>query len=403
MKFSTKAAITIFSVMGLAVCTPVSFAQEGENLVPNGSFESIGKKPKRLGKIESATGWVSPTGVRADLFVDSKIEDISVPLNVFGKEDAREGENYIGLVGFSYGDKMPRSYAMTKMDSPMKKGMKYCVKMYVSLSEASKYASNNMGVHFSKKMLGTDSKVSIIVEPSILHYQNEYETVSARYNWTEICGVYTAKGGEKYIALGNFDSNEDTKSERMKKDKRSKDIKVAQVIAAYYYVDDVSVRLINDEKGEECDCALEDAGESYSTMIYQKVFNETEDMTSQEHAEMQQVFFAFGKSALTTEATQSLDIVVEYMKANPGVQVQLKGHCNTLEDEVGAEKSIYADMDNKRLGAVMKYLMEKGVSESSMMPSRQRDDVPNTEEHLESDDDEMKQAKNRRVTFKFIK
>jgi outer membrane protein OmpA-like peptidoglycan-associated protein len=399
MKFSTRKAITLLSAMGFMLCAPLANAQEGENLVPNGSFESIGKKPKRLGKIESATGWVSPTGVRADLFVDTKVEEISVPDNIYGRETAHEGENYAGLTGYSYNNKVPRSYMMTKLESPMKKGMTYCVKMYVSLSEASKYASNNVGVHFSKKALGTDSKVSMILEPSVVHRENDYETMSARFDWTEVCGVYVAKGGEKYIALGNFSSNEDTRYERMKKDNGTKDIKVQQVVAAYYYVDDVSVRLLDQDKGEACDCASGEEGVAYSTLIYQKVFPETDETTPKERVEMQQVYFAFGKQSITTEGERSLSIIAEYMKANPSSKLQIKGYCNLKENEVGAENDIYADMDNQRIGSVMKFLMEKGIDEGRLIPSRKRDDSPNTEEHSESDDEETKQAKNRRVTF----
>ena len=131
MKFNTRTVVQFISAMSFVFLAPTSFAQEGENLVPNGSFESIGKKPKRLGKIESATGWVSPTGVRADLFVETKIPEIGVPDNAYGQEDPQEGDNYIGVTGFSYGNKVPRSYVMTKLEAPMKKGMKYCVKMYV--------------------------------------------------------------------------------------------------------------------------------------------------------------------------------------------------------------------------------------------------------------------------------
>lgn len=402
MKFSTRKAITLLSAMGFMLCAPLANAQEGENLVPNGSFESIGKKPKRLGKIESATGWVSPTGVRADLFVDTKVEEIGVPDNIYGRETAHEGRNYAGLTGFSYNNKMPRSYMMTKLESPMKKGMTYCVKMYVSLSEASKYASNNVGVHFSKKALGTDSKVSMILEPSVVHRENDYETMSARFDWTEVCGVYVAKGGEKYIALGNFSSNEDTRYERMKKDNGTKGIKVQQIVSAYYYVDDISVRLLDKDKGEMCECTSGEEGVAYSTLIYQKVFPETEETTPKERVEMQQVYFAFGKQSITTEGERSLNILADYMKANPNAKIQIKGYCNEMENEVGAENDIYADMDNQRIGAVMKFLMEKGIDEGRMIPSRKRSDSPNTEEHTEMDDDETKQAKNRRVTFKLL-
>lgn len=405
MKFNTRTVVKFISAMSFVFLAPVSIAQEGENLVPNGSFESIGKKPKKLGKIESATGWVSPTGVRADLFVETKSPDIGVPDNLYGQEDAREGENYIGLVGFSYGDKMPRSYVMTKMESPMKKGLKYCVKMYVSLAEASKYASNNMGAIFSKKQFGTEAKVSIIEETSMVHVDNDYETISARYNWTEICGVYTSTGGEKYITLGNFSSNEETRSERMKKDSKTKDIKVAQVIAAYYYIDEVSVRLLDDEKGEKCDCSAQDAGDGYSSMIYQKSFLVNEDMTPKEMVDGRQVYFAFGKSKLSVGGKLSLDFIAEQLTSNPDAKLQILGHNNVEEDEVGAEKSVYADMDNKRIGAVMAYLTEKGVSESRMIPTRKRADSPNLSEvgnepPVEGDVGmELAKAKNRRVEF----
>ena len=399
MKFSTKKAITILSATGFVFCTPLTFAQDSENLVPNGSFESVDKNPKRLGSIESATGWVSPTGVRADLFVDTKLEELGVPNNVYGKETPHEGENYAGIVGFSYGDKMPRTYLMTKLDSPLKKGNTYCVKMYVSLAEASKYSSNNVGIHFSKSALGTDSKVSMILEPSVVHRQNDYETMSARFDWTEICAAYVAEGGEKFINIGNFNSNEETRNERMKKDNGTEGIKVTQIVSAYYYVDDISVKLVDLEAGEKCECAAGDEGEKYSQVIYQKIFSETDKTTPKERVEMQQVYFAFGKTAITSEGERSLAIVAEYLKANPTAKIQIKGFCNTLENEVAVENDIYADMDNQRLGAVMEYLKELGIDEARMIPTRKRDTTPNTPELLDTDDEEMQQAKNRRVEF----
>ncbi len=399
MKFSTKKVITLASAIGFVLCAPNTFAQDGENLVVNGSFESIDKKPKSLGSIESATGWVSPTGVRSDLFTDTKLEEIAVPDNIYGRETAHEGDNYAGIVGFSYSETPYRSYIMTRLDSPLKKGMTYCVKMYVSLAEASKYASNNVGVHFSNRVLGTDSKVPMILEPSVLHRQNEYEAISARFNWTEICGVFVAEGGEKYITIGNFDTNTDTRYESMKKDKAMEGIKVKQIASAYYYIDDISVRMLDQDRGEKCDCAAGDEGEEYSKMIYQKVINETEKTTPKDRVEMQQVFFAFGKSAITPEGERSLNIVTDYLKANPAAKLQVKGFCNTYENEVGAKNDYYADMDNKRIAEVMAYLKEKGIDESRIIPTRKRDEFPNTAEHSATDDDEVKQAKNRRVEF----
>jgi hypothetical protein len=229
MKLSTKNLRQSGLILLFAISINAGFAQ-GENLVPNGSFEEVTKKPKKLGEIANATGWVSPTGARADLFSSAKVPDIDVPLNVFGKESPKDGDNYAGIVGFSYGSKVPRTYLSTKLSTPLKKGMTYCVKMNVSLAEASKYATNNIGIQLSGKQPGTDAKVSIIEEPSVLHFNNDLKILSGRYNWTEICGAFVAEGGEKFITIGNFDSDEDTKNERMKKDP---EVKVDEIAAAY--------------------------------------------------------------------------------------------------------------------------------------------------------------------------
>lgn len=395
MKLFTEKITRNVVLIVIGFSSIVSFAQ-GENLVPNGSFEELTKKPKKLGDIANATGWVSPTGARADIFSSGKIADIDVPMNIYGKEDAKEGGNYAGIVGFSYGNKVPRTYVSTKLSSPLKKGMTYCVKMYVSLAEASKYASNNIGVQLSKSQPGTDAKVSIIEEPSVLHFNNDLKIMSAKYNWTEICGTFVANGGEKFITIGNFLSDEETKSERMKKDP---DVKVAQVVAAYYYIDDISVQLVDIEKGEQCDCAAEEAGDSYSPTIYQKVFNVTDEMSEKEIIEMHQVFFAFGKTKLSAEGESSLDLIAELMTKNPEMKLQVMGHNNAMEDEVGMENDYYADMDNKRIGVVMEYLQSKGIDASRLIPVAKGSEVPNPD-ITEEDDEDLREAKSRRVTFK---
>jgi len=398
MKLSIKNKIKFSVTVSFFMVSLLSFGQdEAQNLVPNPSFESIGKKPKRLGSIESATGWVSPTGVRADLFVDSKVENVSTPLNIYGKEYAKEGGNYAGIIGYLPKGKSTfksRSYVMTKLEAPMKKGMNYCVKFNISLAEASKYACNNIGAKLSKKPFGTDSKVPIIEDPSLLHFSNDHKIFNARFDWTEICGTIIAKGGEKYITIGNFDSDQNIRSERMKKDPK---IKTSQIMAAYYYVDDISVKLLSDE--EICECQANDGGGvSYSPTIYQRTFNITEEMNATERVEIQQVFFAFGKTKLATEGVASLELIAAEMQENPDMKLQINGHNNSLEDSVGVENDYYSDMDNKRIGVVMEYLTKKGIPESRLITSRKGSTVSN--DVNEEDDEDLRMAKNRRITFK---
>ena len=391
MKLSIKkiASLLTFVSVGLA---PFNSSSQVENLIDNGGFETIEGKLKSLGCIDLAVGWMSPTGVRADIYSPCKIPEINVPENMYGKEDAKEGINYAGIVGFSYGDAMPRSYLMAHLNMPLKKGMKYCVKFNLSLAEVSKFSCNQIGVNFSSKQFGTDSKTAIIDKTHVLDSKNKI--YSAMYNWEQMCGVYYAEGGEKFITIGNFTSNENTKSEKLKKDPASKK---AQIPAAYYYIDDVVVSLISEDAVCECEVASEDV--AYSTTIYQKVVNINDKMPAKEQIEKQIAYFGFGKSKLTPDAIVSLDLIANLMKANPDVKLDIAGHSDEMEDKVGTEKSAYADMGNKRINEIIVYLTAKGIQESRFISSPAGSSEPN-ENITESDDEDLKLAKNRRVSFK---
>lgn len=359
------------------------------NLVENGSFED-NTKVKRKGAISQAEGWSSATGVKADLYVPSKIPEINVPTNAYGTEEAKEGSCYAGIVAYSYGNKVPRSYITTRLSETLVKGTRYCIQYNVSLAEGSKYAVNQMGMLFSSKRFESDSK-AIIVKDAQLKSRDIH---NAQFGWDRVCGVFTAKGGEKYLTLGNFNGTQDIKSE---KNKPPKGTRYTGIIAAYYYIDDVSV--IEIDGGTKCDCNSGEAEVEYSSLIYQKQITiDLEKSTAKEAIEAQQIFFGFGQEKLTPLSEKSLDLIAKLMSENPGKKLQINGHSDETEEEVGMEKEDYAEMDNKRIAAVMTYLKSKNVASERMIPSTQGSDEPNADA-LEIDDDETKQAKNRRVEF----
>lgn len=390
MKLNFKTYGIGLAFFGLGFISNQSIAQQSENLVENGSFEQTDGKVKKLGSIESALGWVSPTGVRADLFTPSGVPEINVPINAFGKEEAKEGTNYAGIYAYSFGDKAPRSYIMTKLSTPLKKGLKYCVKFNVSLAEASKYASNQLGAVLSSKPVTTDSKTAIIEKASVLHPDNK--VFNAMYNWETVCAEFVATGGEKFITIGNFSSNEETIGEKNKKT----EMKITPVIAAYYYIDDVSVMLVAEDQA--CDCAKAAVESEYSSMIYQKQISINDKMTPKQKVEIEQIYFAFGKYKLTPIGEEALNLIAEQLKANPDMKIEVRGNANELEDKVGAEKPLYADMSNKRINSVIKYLVSKGVAESALIAKPMGSTAPNPDAS-ESDEEELKLAKSRRVTF----
>jgi OmpA-OmpF porin, OOP family len=366
-----------------------------ENLVENGSFEATTGKIKKLGSIDLATGWSSPTGVRADLFLPSTtVQEIGTPKNFYGTEEPKDGDNYAGIVAYSYNDKIPRSYIKSKLKTPLKKGMKYCVSFYASLAELSKYSSNNLGAILGKKDYSTDAKSSIIEEASILHH--EKKVFNAFYGWERVCGTFEAQGGEKFIVIGNFNNNESTTNER---NKQPKDFKGTPVIAAYYFIDDVSVTLL--EEGKHCDCGIGDLEDEVSSTIYQRAIMIKESASPKEKIEAQASFFAFGKNKLQPFAMESLDLIADLMTKNKDIKLEVQGFTDANEVEKAIENPLYEGMDSKRIEMVVRYLKDKGIDESRIIKSPMGNEGENPEIQ-ETDDEDMKMAKSRRVIYKVV-
>lgn len=368
-----------------------SFAQEdAENLVENGSFETIKGKLRKPGQLEVATGWSAATGMKVDLFSnETKEPKITVPKNYMGKEHAKEGSSYAGIVAYSHNNKLPRSYASTKLKNKMKKELKYCVKFYVNLSERSKYSSNNIAANFSKKGLETEGKVSIAADSDVMKFDNK--SLTGMYGWDEVCGIYTAKGGEQYLTIGNFMSNADTDSEKMK---LPKDMRGTQVVSAFYYLDDISVKLITDES--ECNCG-QAAEELQSKMIYSKKVYIGESMSAADKVKASNVYFGYGSDNIEDVFNDELKRVLDILKANSSAKIKITGHSDKLEVETGEHNDKLYDMSKKRISAVKAFLKENGIGEGRIMEANRNDSEP-----IDDSGSEEGQAKNRRVEFELM-
>lgn len=365
-----------------------SMAQEVENLVPNPGFEEVSGKISKPGEIEKANGWISGTSQSADLFSNrSKDEKVQVPVNMYGMEDPQDGigNNYAGIVVFSHNNKIPRSYITTKLTQPLKKGMKYCVSFNVSLAEFSKYNSNNIAAHFSKRQYNFESAVNIVETPHIKHIDNM--VFKGTYNWDKICGVFTAEGGEKYITLGNFETNESTISDKNKIDS---ELKGTPVIGAYYYIDNISVRFIDYD--DECKCDVKE--EQVKEVIYSSTSIRPNNITDLEIAGYNTLYFGQGKAELVPVNTAKIDELVAIMLANDSYKIKIVSHEDKTENEKGTSKPAYADMGQKRADAVKKYLTSKGIR-----PDRIQIDNKGISSPVDDSGSELGLAKNRRVEF----
>lgn len=390
MNFKIDKMKSIFKLLPILGITFSVIAQDVDNLVPNGGFEQISGKLRRLGGIEAAEGWVSPTGVTADLYSSgSKTPDIQVPMNFYGKEDAHEGGNYAGIVVYSYGDKMPRSYITTKLSSPMKKGMRYKVSFRASLAELSKYSSNKVAAHISKKPFETNEKVPALIDESHILHPKEM-VFNAMYGWEMVCGEYIAEGGERYITIGNFTPNDQVKNE---KNKKPREVKGNQVIAAYYYIDDVGVFLLGPD--EMCDCGYSDDAENVSSTIYQRSVTFNDKMTLADKINSQNVFYAKGKYDVTMAGDETLNLIAQLLNENPNATITVTGHAD-MEEINGGE---FSDISMKRAEYIRSLLVNKDVDVNrvKIADAKNNTTAPFAEE---GDDEQLQNAKERRVSFK---
>lgn len=363
-------------------------AQDDYNLVKNPGFEAMTGKLKKNKSINLANDWDSPTGEKADLYSRTVKEPlVSAPDNVMGREVPTDGNNYAGVVMFSYGDKTPRTYIMSELEGPLKAGQKYCVRFDVSLADNSKYAVNNVGAHLSKKPFSFDEKKTILAETHVKNSKNK--VFNATYGWETVCGVFTASGGEKFITIGNFAGSKETKNEKVAK---AKDSKAQQIPIAYYYIDNVHVELLEEEA--TCTCEAKEKVEE-ATVIVAEEYTSNKEFALKEQVAHEKVFFTNLSTEINALGLESINTIVDLMNNNPDLVIEIHAHSDKTEVDAGIKVEAAKDMAKRRGEAVIKALEKAGISTNRLMLVVEDDRAP-----VGKGDTEVEKAKNRRVEFR---
>ena len=384
----------------ILLCLVLNFnAQEENNLVLNPSFESIDGKLKKLTQINIAKDWDSPTALKADLFSSSISGDIAVPRNIYGKEFAKDGQNYAGILVYSYNNKKPRTYLQSKLVKPLASGLEYCVTIHVSLADLSKYAIDNIGIHFSDEQISLDKKGDIIfsnkAELSAVVSNEKSKIYKARYKWETICGIYQADGKERYITIGNFFNNKDTDYEKLTK---IDSFPGTQLAEAYYYVDKVEVKLVEDPTSCNCNDVAKKKRES---VIYHLDVDVDESLPMSVKLKKNAIYFDVETYNLDPMFDNNLNYVINLLKDNPDLKLQLNGHIDNLEKDAikdDPENKELINLGNYRSKSVKDFLMKNGISSERLSAQDVGSDQP-----ASRGTSPFSLAKNRRVEFIIVK
>ena len=245
MKFNQRTfgcvALSLVAIMSASTSFAQKSKKPNEKLILNMDFEKRikGEDVTEINNIDIlGTDITSPTEIKADVFHANGSGDVGIPANIYGVENPTSengGEVYTGIVAYKPGKAAgERSYitiALKKGDTPvtLKKGLTYCVEYSLSLSESSKFACNNLAMYFSKDQVGEGGAGAVYVSNDPKEKKGADYVVKGLGNkvyngffgWEKVCNVYTAKGDEKYVTIGNFDKNEMTKFQSVKKPKDS--------------------------------------------------------------------------------------------------------------------------------------------------------------------------------------
>jgi outer membrane protein OmpA-like peptidoglycan-associated protein len=411
MKLQTTPIRSILVACSILALSQGAFAQKGkktnEKEIVNITFEGASEDLTELNGIDAAgKGISSPTELKADLFSKSGTGDIGIPVNIYGSEEPTTengGNVYAGIVAYKPGKLAgERSYITIQLMQgkepvTLKKGLTYCIEYAVSLSESSKFACNNLGAYLSKDAPGNGEAGAIYMAGDHVMKAQVNKVYNGFFGWEKVCNTYTAKGDEKYITIGNFDLNDKTQFQAVKK---PKDAEADPLTHAYYYIDNIIVRLV--DSPTECACfnakppKIEDG---FSTLVFDKTPEINDKMNTEKKIAAQTIYFRAGKTSLTENARVNLDFIIAQMNANPAMKLEVEGHNDGLEIKAGAENEDYLDMDRKRVAAAVKYLTNNGIAEERIVKSYKSDTTPSAE-ISEDDDQEVKDAKNRRVEFR---
>ncbi|MES2515385.1 MAG: T9SS type A sorting domain-containing protein [Bacteroidota bacterium] len=156
------------------------------------------------------------------------------PKNLFGFCNAKDGNNYCGIITFIGNGNKTKEYIFQHLTQPLQAGKIYCLSFYVSRADISYGAIKNIGAYFSNNVLSTGSLGYISVTPQIV---NQSGFITDTVNWVQIQGCFTANGGEQYITIGNFNSNANTDTIYTGSNYTTSN----GPYYSYYYIDDITL------------------------------------------------------------------------------------------------------------------------------------------------------------------
>lgn len=343
------------------------------NLVFNPSFEEYRECPRKvdaLGTLTIVDAWFQPTAGSADYYNVCGSRECGVPKNKLGIQEPHHGQGFCGI----YCSKTDyREYLQTELKEPLRAGEIYRISFYVSLSEYSAGAVATIGALFTADRIGDTNRsvlmhkevksiapgisqtVASYFEPQVV---NDYDHVlTDTKGWTEIRGTFIAKGGERFLTIGNFYPAS-----------QSNVVDLPELTyllpGAYYYIDDVSLTCLGCQPAASAQATMSadssislsaDTG-TVATMEQSVPSIFTDSLTAGSTFILRNIFFDYDKAILLQQSYNELQKLLTLLQQYPKMKVEVRGHTD------GHGSNDYNQrLSENRARAVVDFLVSKGV------------------------------------------
>ena len=179
-------------------------AQSAFNLVPNYSFEDNYGCP--IINLAGIKDWYYASGSPDVISNCSFFPQFNMPINQYGKEQARTGSNYIAFVTYIASNSNSREYPGVKLKQPLYKDSCYKIIFYTSFGDSTKYYCGNLGAYISAIPITFTTYTAATVLPFAPQIDNNpvLNPLTFCNGWVKIEGSFIAQGGEQYLTIGNF-------------------------------------------------------------------------------------------------------------------------------------------------------------------------------------------------------
>ncbi len=370
-----------------ALVDKINPADTMPNVVPNPGFEQYNRLACRWTQKISKFNqwnykWRSATETTPDHFSTDTDRDCWSHPNkrTNGKIRPHDGACMMGLKTWGLGNTPSfwHEYIEVELDEPLQAGVTYVAEFYTQRLNVSSDASNNIGMYFSDTLIATRNNLPLFLTPQV-----NAEEVIKKKGWTRVRGVFTAKGTEKFLLMGNFYSDDETIREKQPTGERG----------AYYFIDDVNVRIA--PKGT----ALTPKPKRSVPPPPKKVVpanTGTAQVALPEVAPrvgtsmiLDNIEFEFDKATLRGESSAELQNLAHMLIDFPNMRVEIQGHT----DDEGAD-DYNLNLSQARAKAVADRLIKKKVRKGQLTYKGYGETVP-----IATNDTEEGRAKNRRVQF----